>query len=189
MGKTASCAGEAARQFDDGPRRPAAAPVGARRRTPDFDHCDAGLGHVCAVRGDRYPASRFFVRERVVPRSEYSQDAIVAEWQDAVLDRPRRCRFPDFVGMPGRVLHPVQGVVLRTRLRDFGRPSRGRRLPGKAYAGLGLWGGGCDCRIGLRVTPAGGKSGFSFNLKGTRSESADVGTAEHSIMLADEMHW
>ena len=72
----------------------------------------------------------------------------------------------------------------------YGLPMFGGAFTGTPYAGLGLSGSGHDLRLGWRLVPAGTKSGFSLNLEGTRSESADAGaTAEHGVMLTGEMRW
>ena len=56
-----------------------------------------------------------------MPCAEYPQEAIVAEFQNAVIDQPRQCRFPNLVGMPGCAFHPVEGVVGPACLRDLGK--------------------------------------------------------------------
>ena len=81
-----------------------------------------------------------------------------------------------------------------------GRPPPQRRLlpcghrvgsafTGTPYAGLGLSGSGRDYRLGWRLGTARATSGFSLNLEGTRSETADAGAAKHGVMLTGEMRW
>ena len=54
-----------------------------------------------------------------MPCPEYPEEAIVADFQDAVVDQTRHRRFPNLIGVPGRVFHPVEGVTGPVRLRDL----------------------------------------------------------------------
>ena len=65
----------------------------------------------------------------------------------------------------------------------------GSAFTGTPYAGLGLSGSGRDYRLGWRLGTARATSGFSLNLEGTRSETADAGAAKHGVMLTGEMRW
>ena len=64
-----------------------------------------------------------------MPCPEYPQEAIVADFQDSVADQPCQCRFPNLVGMPGRMIHPVEGVVGLPGLRDLGEHRIEQTIP------------------------------------------------------------
>ena len=66
----------------------------------------------------------------------------------------------------------------------------GGRFTGTPNVGFGASdGGGRDYRVGWRLTPAGGGSGFEVSLDATRSEAANGNDPAHGAMLTGAMRW
>ena len=60
---------------------------------------------------------------------------------------------------------------------------------GTPSLGYGMSDGARDWRIGWRLAPAPGGTGFEVNLDAVRREAANDNDAEHGVMLRSLMRW